>query len=34
MIHKFIDLFCGIDGFGIALERRGFECVHSNDIDK
>jgi len=30
---KFIDLFCGIGGFRVALERRGLECVFSSDID-
>jgi DNA (cytosine-5)-methyltransferase 1 len=32
-MHKFIDLFCGIGGFRIALEKRGLECVFSSDID-
>ena len=31
---KFIDLFCGIGGFRVALEKRGLECVFSSDIDK
>jgi DNA (cytosine-5)-methyltransferase 1 len=30
---KFIDLFCGIGGFRVALEERGFQCVFSSDID-
>jgi len=30
----FIDLFCGIGGFRIALENNGGECVFSSDIDK
>ncbi|MDR1695565.1 MAG: DNA cytosine methyltransferase [Endomicrobium sp.] len=32
-MHKFVDLFCGIGGFRIALEKRGLECVFSSDID-
>lgn len=31
---KFIDLFCGIGGFRVALEKYGLECVFSSDIDK
>ena len=31
---KFIDLFCGIGGFRLALEKKGLECVFSSDIDK
>ena len=31
---KFVDLFCGIGGFRIALENCGGECVFSCDIDK
>jgi len=31
---KFIDLFCGVGGFRIALEKAGHECVFSSDIDK
>lgn len=32
-IYKFIDLFCGIGGFRIGLERNGGKCVFSSDID-
>jgi DNA (cytosine-5)-methyltransferase 1 len=32
-MFKFIDLFCGIGGFRVALEKRGLECVFSSDID-
>lgn len=31
---RFIELFAGIGGFGLALERLGHECVYANDIDK
>ena len=31
---KFIDLFCGLGGFRVALEALGCECVFSSDIDK
>lgn len=31
---KFIDLFAGIGGFRLPLERLGFECVWSSEIDK
>ena len=31
---KFIDLFCGVGGFRIALENAGHECVFSSDIDR
>ena len=31
---KFIDLFCGIGGFRLALEKDGHECVFSSDIDR
>lgn len=31
--YKFIDLFCGIGGFRLALEQAGAQCVFSSDID-
>lgn len=31
---KFIDLFCGLGGFRVALESFECECVFSSDIDK
>lgn len=30
---RFIDLFCGIGGFRVALTNKGHECVFSSDID-
>jgi len=33
-MKTFIDLFCGIGGFRVALEKRGLECVFSSEIDK
>ena len=33
-MHRFIDLFCGIGGFRVALEKEGFDCVFSSEIDK
>jgi DNA (cytosine-5)-methyltransferase 1 len=33
-MYKFIDLFCGIGGFRVALQEKGLECVFSCDIDK
>ena len=30
---KFIDLFCGLGGFRLALESYGAECVFSSDIE-
>jgi DNA (cytosine-5)-methyltransferase 1 len=33
-MFKFIDLFCGIGGFRIALEDLGGKCVFSSDWDK
>jgi len=32
-MYKFIDLFCGIGGFRVALEQQGMECVFSSEID-
>lgn len=31
---KFIDLFCGLGGFRLALEKFGAKCVFSSDIDE
>lgn len=31
---NFIDLFCGLGGFRLALESYGAKCVFSSDIDK
>ena len=33
-MYTFIDLFSGIGGFRVALEKQGMECVFSSDIDK
>ena len=32
--YKFIDLFCGIGGFHLALSSFGARCVFASDIDK
>ena len=31
--YKYIDLFCGIGGFHLALDSLGAECVFASDID-
>ena len=31
--YKFIDLFCGIGGFHLALSSFGASCVFASDID-
>ena len=33
-MHTFIDLFAGIGGFRVALERKGMKCIFSSEIDK
>ena len=33
-MNKFIDLFAGIGGFRVALEKQGLACVFSSEIDK
>ena len=33
-MKTFIDLFCGLGGFRIALESFGYKCIFSSDIDK
>ena len=30
---RFIDLFCGIGGFRLVLDKRGLNCVFSSDFD-
>lgn len=32
-MHRFVDLFAGIGGFRVALEREGMDCVFSCDND-
>lgn len=32
--YRFIDLFCGIGGFHVALTKLGMRCVYACDIDK
>lgn len=31
--YKFVDLFCGIGGIRLGMERAGFNCVFSSDIN-
>ena len=31
---RYIELFAGIGGFGLALNRLGHECVYANEWDK
>ena len=31
---KFFDLFCGVGGFRLGMERNGHECIGSCEIDK
>jgi DNA (cytosine-5)-methyltransferase 1 len=31
---KFIDLFCGLGSFRLGMEKQGFKCVFSSDINK
>lgn len=33
-LRTFIDLFCGIGGFRVAMENEGLECVFSSEIDE
>jgi DNA (cytosine-5)-methyltransferase 1 len=32
--YRFIDIFCGIGGFHIALTKLGMKCIYACDIDK
>lgn len=32
--HRFIDLFAGLGGFRIGMERNGFTCVFGSDFDR
>lgn len=32
--NRFIDLFCGVGGIRLGMEKQGFECVYSCDINK
>jgi DNA (cytosine-5)-methyltransferase 1 len=34
VLFRFVDLFAGIGGFRLALERLGGKCVFSSDVDK
>ena len=34
MSLKFIDLFAGIGGIRLAMEKAGAKCIYSNEIDK
>ena len=34
MLKTFVDLFCGLGGFRLALEAEGLECVFSCDVDE
>ena len=33
-MYKFVDLFAGIGGFRVSLQRLGMKCVFSSEIDK
>ena len=34
MPYRFIDIFAGIGGFRLALQKKGMKCVFSSEIDK